>query len=595
MSRAAVQLARRLLARLSMPLLARELMEQASQRRTYALRVAYGSLLFGLVLLMTGMMTFSRSVRDYAYDPGYLVGMGRQVFQVIVALQFAGIALLLPAMMCGAIAREKETGSLPLLFMTDLRPWELILQKYVGRLIPLFSCLLLSVPLMAVSYAYGGMDPVMLGRAVWFLFLSALQLGALTLLVSVLARGTASAFLGAYLTGAAFYFALPLAAVLLNVTTRHRGWFNDGDIVMAFVGPYQFFSHESEAFRRTFWRSLPVAGSAAAFLLAARLLLARRAFAASHGLAARFRRLDAFMVAVNRRCGGVMIARDREALPDGEPVAWRERHRRGLGRPNHLVRIALVLEAPVLLGIAVVAPHHTTTYSFGLSALMIAAWAMSLLIVSVHGASLIATERSDQTLDALLTTPLSAEDIVKQKMAAMRRLIGVAAVPLLTVALAETFCEAFYNVRHGHAAEPFLYALRSLACIALFLPLAAWLSLWVGLRIRNRLRATMAATCLVAAWFAVLPLLWVFLFEVIIPAFTDHRSGDTAWASCLFSPGAGIFFSEVAPDNDLEGFLPFLSNFGMAAAALWFIRRRCLARAAPALRGETPAPRERQL
>lgn len=583
---------RRAAARLSLPLLARELTEQAAQRRTYVLRVVYGLLLFGLVLLMAGVTSRQWARHARTYDPMALVGIGQSLFYLLVALQFAGTFVLLPAMMCGAIAREKETGSLPLLFMTDLRPWELLLQKYVSRLIPLFTCLLLSVPLMAIAYAYGGMEPGMLARAAWWLFITALQVGAIALFASALARGTGSAFITAYALGAAFYFALPVTAVLLDATTDWRGWINDSDVVFAFVGPYLFFDNSSDDLSDTLWHSLPVVGSTLVFLLAARVTLTRRAFRHAPGLVARFRRLDGLLLAINRRVGGIVVAHDREPLPDGEPVAWRERNRRGLGKPNHLVRITLALEIPALLGIAVFAPHHTSRSDFLLSGLMFVVWAISLLFVTVHAASLIASERSDQTLDVLLTTPLSAEDIVKQKMTAMRRLIGVAAVPLLTVMVTEACCEAVNNRHVGRSMEPILYIVRSLVCMALFLPLAAWMALWVGLRVRNRLRATMTAAALVAFLFVGAPLLWVFAWEAVIPSYTRHRGHHLAELACLF-PGGAVAMNEAAPKHPWGPLLPYLVSFALSAGVLWIVRRRCLDRAAPVLRGEPAAIWER--
>ena len=42
-------------------------------------------------------------------------------------------------MMASAISQEKERDTLGLLFLTDLTPWELTLQKYIGRLIPMLT------------------------------------------------------------------------------------------------------------------------------------------------------------------------------------------------------------------------------------------------------------------------------------------------------------------------------------------------------------------------------------------------------------------------------------------------------------------------
>ena len=83
--------------------------------------------------------------------------------------------------MAGALAQEKERETLGLLFLTDLTPWELILQKYIGRLIPMLTLLFLSLPLLAVTYSLGGVSANMLYSSAMTLFLTCLWVGALAL------------------------------------------------------------------------------------------------------------------------------------------------------------------------------------------------------------------------------------------------------------------------------------------------------------------------------------------------------------------------------------------------------------------------------
>src|SRR6185437_13152816 len=95
-------------------------------------------------------------------DQSQIFGRGFAPFNFLVSAQMAAIFLFLPPMMAAAIAQEKERDTLGLLFLTDLTPWELILQKYVGRLIPMLTLLFLSLPLLAVAYSLGGVSFAML-------------------------------------------------------------------------------------------------------------------------------------------------------------------------------------------------------------------------------------------------------------------------------------------------------------------------------------------------------------------------------------------------------------------------------------------------
>ena len=65
-------------------------------------------------------------------------------------------------------------------------------------------------------------------------------------------------------------------------------------------------------------------------------------------------------------------------------------------------------------------------------ALLFFMWAMAVMIVAVQSSSLIAGERSHQTLDVLCTTPLAGRDILLQKITGVRRLMILLWFPMLT-------------------------------------------------------------------------------------------------------------------------------------------------------------------
>jgi len=64
-------------------------------------------------------------------------------------------------------------------------------------------------------------------------------------------------------------------------------------------------------------------------------------------------------------------------------------------------------------------------------------------------------------------------------------------VPFLTIILFEDWC------RENPARE---YLTFSLSCVANYLPMPAWFSLWIGLRLRSQLRAIVVAVSLLAGW-----------------------------------------------------------------------------------------------
>ena len=104
--------------------------------------------------------------------------------------------LFLPAMAWGTLTSEKEQDCLGLLLVTSLTPWDIILQKLLGRLIPVVTFLFLSFPLMAIAYGYGGVTEHHLWTGI--LLLTHLQIGSLSVMCSAFFRTTSEAFVATY-------------------------------------------------------------------------------------------------------------------------------------------------------------------------------------------------------------------------------------------------------------------------------------------------------------------------------------------------------------------------------------------------------------
>ena len=131
---------------LGLPLLTKELIEQAARKRTYVVRLVYASLLFLLAFWQFTSILSSNGSNSLA-----ILGSGTDMFNRVIELQSLGILLFLPALACGAITSEKERDSLTMLLVTRLGPFTILLEKLLGRLVPMFSFLLLSLPLLLAS------------------------------------------------------------------------------------------------------------------------------------------------------------------------------------------------------------------------------------------------------------------------------------------------------------------------------------------------------------------------------------------------------------------------------------------------------------
>src|SRR5262245_20674022 len=194
----------RLLRMFELPLLAKELNEQAAKKRTYLIRFAYAGLLFA-----AGCGLFYGNFLQGGGGGTGGFGQGRRMFEHLVTLQFWSIYLLLPAVSCGCLTIEKERNSLGLLLITSLSPWQIVLQKLLGRVVPMLTFVLLSFPLMAVAYSFGGITADYLWSGIVLLVVACFQAAALSVMCSAWFPTTVEAFVANYTVFLVLFYVLP--------------------------------------------------------------------------------------------------------------------------------------------------------------------------------------------------------------------------------------------------------------------------------------------------------------------------------------------------------------------------------------------------
>lgn len=487
------------------PLLAKELTETAARRRTYIMRVVYAVLLYAIFALNVPDEVWRGADQWYA-------GMGRggRMFETLFIIQLAGIAIFLPALMCGRITQEKERDSLVLLFLTDLGPWEILLQKFMGGLVTMLSFFLLSLPLAGVAYAFGGLEVTEMWVMLASLLLVGLQIGALALLCSAWCRSTVGAFLLTYLGMVLMYFGPPMLGELAaQIWPKHINQYEISEYTFLLFSPAALSRAKSSSAPAWALAIAPSLVSILVMLLFARRHLVRRAFLPPSNFVRRlFGRMDTVMKRMNRATGDVVLWHGSSELPTDAPVYWREIHRRVLGKPNYLIRVLYALEIPTVLLCLLVtfASIGSDEQCYGFSVLLALLSVLATLTVSAQAANSIVSERVEQTLEVLLTTPLSAREIIGQKERALRRFLLVIAVPLLTVITSEAVME---NGRRS--VNTVTYLVCAVSLIVIYLPLIMWLSLWISLRVRTRFQAIITPLGVIALWVALCPVLLIVL------------------------------------------------------------------------------------
>jgi hypothetical protein len=204
----------------------------------------------------------------------------------------------------------------------------------------------------------------------------------------------------------------------------------------------------------------------------------------------------------------------------------------------------------------VVLGDYNSWSSSSLSATAVILSALAMVALSATAANSIVSERVGQTLEVLLTTPLKATEIIRQKERALRRLEWILAVPLITIFGSRAFIMA------GEYSRTYVdwvsYFVLMVLSVMIYLPMITWLSLWIGLRVRTRFQAILAALGALTGWAALTPLLavamerwedyrgWIFLVSPVgLPALNEFGRLPTSDGSSSGSPWPAIIINAV--------------------------------------------------
>ncbi|HAA51394.1 MAG TPA: hypothetical protein DCE43_16875 [Planctomycetaceae bacterium] len=587
---------------MGLPLLTKELIEQAARKRTYVVRLVYASLLFVLAFWQFTSILSSNGSNSLA-----ILGSGTDMFHRVIELQSLGILLFLPALACGAITSEKERDSLTMLLVTRLGPFTILMEKLLSRLVPMFSFLLLSLPLLAFAYSLGGVSTLELVSGIVTLLFICIHVGALAIMCSSWCGSTVAAFVSTYTLGLLSCPFLILAAQA----------FRDSPIMVAQTTTVVYTNSPVPIQLTTdsisvIWIQMIVLGVPTVIYLAlARFFLIRRAHVIRRNLVLRFfRQLDRFFFWLNDlTTGGVILVRDDQRLPEDQAITWRETQKKTLGTARYLIRVLVSIETPLFLVLAIVAGlAFQARLGVAAEALYIV-WALSVLLITVHASSLLTSERSHQTLDLVLASPMTSREIILEKHRGIRRLIYVLSVPLLTIYLFESwFAMGTPGLEDGlkaiitvpvaafrSAILQYDYSLCSLLSIVVYLPLCSWIALWIGIKSRSQVRAMLLTLFFLFGW--------AFLPSLIATGQLDEllasllKNPVLVVAACLCSPSTIIVINEnaglVNSISRVDHLWYTLINFAVYGLAWSSLRRWCLAHADRLLgRRESTAPLE---
>lgn len=204
--------------RLDNPIVEREARTRIRAWSTPVTITLYLCLLGGFALAM-----FSRATSG---APDRLPGaedMANAAF-LTVSFQLVLTLLLVAGLAAGAIAGDRQRGTLDLLVLSRLRPGDLFWGKLAAALALPLALVLLSVPVLVAVFLYAGLNLGRLALTQLVTVVAAVTLGSVVTLLSALSRSSVVATATAYAAAAALYLGTALVGTIPSSGGGGGGW-----------------------------------------------------------------------------------------------------------------------------------------------------------------------------------------------------------------------------------------------------------------------------------------------------------------------------------------------------------------------------------
>jgi ABC-type transport system involved in multi-copper enzyme maturation permease subunit len=549
----------------SFALLGKELTEQACRKRTYWLRC-----IFVLILLVCFLIVFEQVSREIDRNNILLgmyaqrlpqasstalgmIGRGRPLFDIIYWTLSGAILLIMPTFSAVSISQEKEQGSLTTLLLTPMGPWEILLQKYLSGVIAMGSFILLALPLFAICFEIGGVESQLVWSALYLLTLTCLQTGAVCLAVSSWCRSSMVAICMSFVALMAMCLGQPVVLQLMHSGHGTQGFFTYNflnaitgsvmlritpcicplnsyivfDYLQQYTSQYPAQGSAISPSRLVIDSSYPALVSVGLFLVMARVTLIRRAeIAGMNPLLRGMLVLDRFFSAIDAKIGRKTV-RD---LPISHPVRWHELNRRSLANWRYLIRIFLPLGVLLLVLLFYAGIDQVSGSTWLITAIVMSVPIIAGIALLILGTGLLAEERTQQALEVLLSTPLSARQIVAQKVGAFRRIHGAFLVLMLIA------CVVRWVFIPGFHGSDIVFSAYYLVTGLVMLPAILRLGILAGIVIRGRTQSVIAALVCVAVWLGAIPLALLALSQSSHLSWAPTMGSQLYWVATHMSP-----------------------------------------------------------
>jgi len=402
------------------PIFEKELRTASRQKKIFALRSIY-LLILTAVIYCAWIANFRAFASANVYNMSQMSQIGLTLLSTIGIFQFIALQLIAPVLTCTAISDEINASTLGTLMMTPITSFQIVAGKLFSKLLTMLLLLLISLPLLTVVRVFGGIEWNLILKLLAMTISSALFAAAVSLTFSIFHKKAYAAIIMTYITLISLYFVFPLLLAYSSIISAGKSLYY-GSILNPFSSLTMLIS---EAFNPGLSR--PAAFSMIEPLHQCILLLVLTfillifcsiivRYIALH-LAAGENvykpRSKQKTTSTNDSHDPDLFVTRRTRTLSGNPVLWKEVHTPLIASRRSQVILILFTIAALIFTYAKTWSESNQEYFHTLYTLVF--MLISLIVAGIFSAITITGEKEAATFEVLLTTPLTARQIVYGK------------------------------------------------------------------------------------------------------------------------------------------------------------------------------------
>jgi ABC-type Na+ efflux pump permease subunit len=512
-----------------LPVVERELRVTARRSYTYWTRFFAASATLVMCIWIWGWLTEGQAAHQ----------RGMTLFQAVAGLCFVYSLLAGINITADCLSEEKREGTLGLLFLTDLRSYDVVLGKLAATSLNAVYRLFSVFPILAVSLLMGALTLSEFWRMTFVLTNTLFFSLAIGMFVSAISVQERRAMLGTFLVIVLVTAGPPLLGLVQLFHDRsvpyNQTWLLSSAVypwILAFDAPYKL---QPDAF----WSAALITHLCGWGFLAAAAIFVRHAWQDRPAVGPMLVRRERWRSWQFGRGSRRVVYRRR--LLDINPILWLA------GRDR--LRTVAVLAVLTGLGLIWIWLYRKQGASvLDPTVYFLTAYCLHTILklwLASEACRPLAEERRNGTLELLLSTPLSLDEILDGEMLALQRQFGWPVVLVLCADLVMLIA----GMREHVWDTPNDWLVLFLAVVAIFivdLYTLAWVGLWLSLNARKANRALLGtvARVLVLPWaILVIGLSLVSTMPVQTPALDVGETGLLLTAFVVALVNDAVFFT----------------------------------------------------